>query len=84
MATVTFIIPEKDSERARSLQTVAGVAAVEVAHRPFDPRSADAETQVVEESLLTVSFDPTKTKVGGINGALHELGVHVLAVREGE
>lgn len=84
MDEVTFIIPEKESERARSLQSVAGVAAVKVAHKPFDPRSADAETQVVEESLVTVSFDPTTAKVGGIKGALHALGVHVLDMREGE
>jgi hypothetical protein len=57
MAEVTFIIPEKDNERVELLRTLPGVQAVRVAHKPFDPRSDDAELQSFEESLLTISYD---------------------------
>jgi len=84
MADVIFLIPEKDSEHARDLRGMAGIAAIHMAKKPFDPFSADAETQVVAETVVTVSYDPAQTTVRQIRDALHAHGVHVLDVLKGE
>lgn len=84
MADVTFLIPEKDSEHARDLHGVAGIEAIHMAQKPFDPFSADAETQVVPETVVTVSYDPAQTTVRQIRDAFRTHGVHVLDVREGQ
>ncbi len=84
MAEVIFLIPEKDSEHARELHGVAGIEAIHMAQKPFDPFSADAETQVVPETVVTVSYDPAQTTVRQIRNALHAQGIHVLDVREGQ
>ncbi len=84
MADVTFLIPEKGDEHARELQGVAGIEAIHMAQKPFDPFSADAETQVVAETVVTVSYDPAQTTVRQIRDALHAHGVHVLDVLKGE
>jgi len=84
MAEVTFLIPEKDDEHARELQGTAGIEAIHMAQKPFDPFSADAETQVVAETIVTVSYNPAQTTVRQIRDALHAHGVHVLDVLKGE
>ncbi len=84
MADVIFLIPEQDTKRARELQSVAGIEAIQIAEKPFDPFGADAETQVVAETVVTVSYNPAQTTVRQIVDALHAHGVHVLDVREGE
>jgi hypothetical protein len=84
MAEVTFLIPEKDKDRVQGLHGMAGVDDVRVIHKPFDPFGADAETQVVAEAALTVSYDPTMTSVEQIREAFRSLDIHVLDVRSGE
>lgn len=85
MAEATFLIPEKDAERARALEThprdIVGVNAVQVAPKPFDPFGPDAETQAVAESCVTVSYDPAETTVEQIQDALKTLDIHVLDAR---
>lgn len=83
MADVTFLIPEKDDEHARELQGVAGIEAIHMAQKPFDPFSADAETQVVTETVVRVSYDPAQITVRQIRDAMHAHGVHVLDEMKG-
>lgn len=84
MAEATFLIPEKDRDRIHELRGTAGIQAVHMTHKPFDPFSADAETQVVAEAAVTVSYDPVRTSVEQIREAFRSLGIHVLDVRSGE
>lgn len=84
MPEVTFIIPAKDSERLSALHGVSGIEAIQVAHKPFDPRSTDAETQVVQESLVTISYDPAQTTVRQIRDAFHAHRIHILDVQDRE
>ncbi len=83
MAEATFLIPEKDNDRVQALRGTAGIRAVHMAHKPFDPFGADAETQVVVEAVVTVSYDPARTSVEQIREAFRSLNIHVLDVRSG-
>jgi len=84
MAEATFLIPERDRNRAQELRGAAGIRAVRVAHKPFDPFSADAETQVFAEAVVTVSYDPAQTSIEQIREAFRSLNIHVLDVRSGQ
>ncbi len=84
MADVTFLIPEKESDRIQELRGVAGIQAVQATHKPFDPFSADAETQVVAESVVTVSYDPAQMSIAQIRDALRSCNIHILDVQRGE
>ncbi len=84
MPEVTFIIPEEDSERISAVHGVSGIGAIQIAQKPFDPRSADAEAQVVRESLATISYDPAQTTVGQIRDAFRAHGIHILDVQDRE
>ncbi len=84
MAEVTFLIPEKDRDHVQGLRGVAGVEDARVVHKPFDPYGADAETQVVAEAAVTISYDPATTSVERIRDAFRSLGIHVLDMQGGE
>lgn len=84
MAEATFLIPEKDSDRIQDLRGTAGIQAVQVAHKPFDPFGAEAETQVVEEAVVTVSYNPAQMSIAQIRDALRSCNIHILDVQRGE
>lgn len=83
MAEATFLIPENDSNRVQELPGTVGIHAVRVTHKSFDPFGADAETQVVAESIVTVSYDPAQTSVAQIKDAFRSRSIHVLDVQSG-
>ncbi len=84
MAEAIFLIPEKDSDRIQALRGVAGIQAVQATHKPFDPFSADAETQAVAEAVVTVSYDPAQMSIAQIRDALRSCNIHILDVQRGE
>ncbi len=84
MADAIFLIPEKESDRVQAIQGMTGIQAVHVSQKSFDPFSADAETQVVPEAVVTVSYDPAQTSGAQIRDALRSCNIHVLDVQRGE
>ncbi len=85
MAEATFLIPEKDADRAhaleRHLRDVVGLQQVQVAHKPFDPFGPDADAQPIEEACVTIIYDPAETTIERIRDAFTALDIHVLDVR---
>lgn len=88
MASATFLIPARDAGRTQEIEahmeSVGGLRGVRVARKPFDPFSAAAELQPLDEAQVTVTYDAAETSAGRIREAFDHLGIHVLDYAEDE
>jgi len=86
MATVTFLVPEHDADKARELATeehdLAGVQHIEVQHKPFDPRGPDADSQPFEEYWVIVTYDSAQTSAKQLHDLVRARNIHFLDMIE--